>query len=42
LSYNGQFVINVTRKIREADLPRNFFRRLVRLGVPVRVESNQR
>lgn len=42
LSNNGQLMINFTRKMREAQVECAFFRRLVKLGLPVKVESNQR
>lgn len=42
LSYDGTMYINITRTIRESDLEREFFTRLVKLGIPVRIESNQR
>lgn len=42
LSYDGTMYINITRTIRESDLEREFFTRLVKLGVPVQIESNQR
>lgn len=40
LSYKGMLYINFTRKIREADVEKNFFRRLIEEGVPVTIESN--
>lgn len=42
LTYNGTLVLNFLRTIRESALEREFFRYLVKLGVPVRVESNDR
>mgnify|MGYP000759837410 FL=1 len=42
LSYDGTMYINITRTIRESDLEREFFTRLIRLGVPVKIESNER
>ena len=42
LSYDGTMYLNITRMIRESDLEREFFTRLVKLGVPVQIESNQR
>ena len=42
ITYNGKLVINFTRIIRESIVERDFFRFLVRLGIPVRIESNQR
>lgn len=42
LTYNGRLRVNFTRTIRESVLEREFFTRLVKLGIPVKVESNQR
>ncbi|MEZ4627493.1 MAG: hypothetical protein R2912_05220 [Eubacteriales bacterium] len=42
LTYNGRLRINFTRTIAETVLEREFFTRLVKLGIPVKVESNQR
>ena len=42
VSYRNQLVINFTRAIRESAVERNFFTALVKLGIPVRIESNQR
>jgi NRPS condensation-like uncharacterized protein len=42
LTYNGKLVVNFTRTIKESMLEREFFRYLVKLGVPVEIESNQR
>ena len=42
LSYNGVLALSFTRTIRESALEREFFRFLVKLGVPVKVESNDR
>lgn len=42
LTYNGTLYMNFTRTIRESMLEREFFRYLVKLGVPVKVESNAR
>lgn len=41
LSYQGQLHLTFTSTIRETDLPREFFRFLVRQGIPVKVESNR-
>ena len=41
LTYDGQLVINFTRTIKESVLEREFFRYLVKLGIPVKIESNQ-
>lgn len=37
----SQMVINLTSTIEEADFQREFFRHFVRLGIPVRIESNR-
>ena len=42
LSYGGKTYINMIRSIEESELERLFFSRLVELGVPVEIESNQR
>jgi len=42
LTYNGRLRISFTRTIREPLLEREFFTRLVKLGIPVKIESNQR
>ena len=42
LSYGGRTCINMIRSIRESELERLFFSRLVELGVPVEIESNER
>ena len=34
--------INITRTIRESELEREFFTRLVKLGLPVKIQSNER
>lgn len=39
-SYENQMVINFTGTMDETDPQRYFFRRLVQLGIPVRIESN--
>jgi len=41
-SYNGTLYLNFTRTIRETDVEREFFRYLVKFGIPVKLESNQR
>jgi len=38
-SYQGKTYINIVRNILETELERRFFTRLVRLGIPVRIES---
>ena len=40
--YNNQLILNFTRKIKEPHVERGFFRMLVRLGLHVTIESNQR
>ena len=40
LSYQGSAHLTFTSTIRETDLPRAFFRYLVRAGIHVKVESN--
>lgn len=42
VSYRGQTVINFTRTSLESDIERRFFCALVKMGIPVRVESNGR
>jgi NRPS condensation-like uncharacterized protein len=42
LSFGGKTYINMIRNIREAELERRFFSRLVELEVPVEIESNRR
>ena len=41
LSYKGMLYINFTRTIEEAEVERHFFKSLVQMGVPVRIESNE-
>jgi NRPS condensation-like uncharacterized protein len=41
LSFDDTLVINMTRKIAEPYVERGFFTRLVKLGLPVMIESNQ-
>lgn len=40
VSYKGKLYINFTRKLRESDVERGFFTRLVEEGIPVTIESN--
>jgi len=40
LTYKGRMYINFTRKLRESDVERGFFTRLVEEGIPVTIESN--
>ena len=42
LSCGGRTYINMIRNIRESELERRFFSRLVELGIPVEIESNRR
>ena len=42
LSYGGKTYINMIRNIRESELERRFFSRLVELGIPVQIECNRR
>ena len=41
-SYGNATTINMIRNIKESELERRFFSRLVELGLPVAIESNQR
>ena len=40
VSYKDKLYINFTRKLRESDVERGFFTRLVEDGIPVTIESN--
>lgn len=42
VTYGGKTCINMIRGIRESELERLFFSRLVELGIPVEIESNRR
>ncbi len=42
LSYGGKTFINMIRNIRESELERRFFSRLVEIGIPVEIECNRR
>ncbi|MBR0087424.1 MAG: hypothetical protein IJL98_06765 [Lachnospiraceae bacterium] len=42
LSYQDKTCINMIRNIRETELERRFFSRLVDLGIPVEIETNRR
>jgi hypothetical protein len=42
VSCGGKTAVNFSRCIREPFIERAFFTALVRMGIPVRVESNQR
>ncbi len=42
ISYRDTLYLNFTRNIREPDFEREFFTRLVKLGIHVKIESNQR
>ena len=41
-SFGGETYVNIIRNIREPELERRFYSRLVELGVPVLIESNSR
>ena len=41
LSYGGKTSIAMIRNIRESELDRRFFARLVELEIPVEIESNR-
>lgn len=41
LSYDNTLYFTFTRNIAEADLEREFFRNLIKLGIPVKIESNR-
>lgn len=41
LGYDGNLYMNFGRVIRETDVERAFFQRLVKLGIPVRLETNE-
>lgn len=41
-TYRGQTCVEMIRNIRESELERRFFSRLVELGIPVEIESNER
>ena len=40
VSYGGSLVLNFTRTTKETFLEREFFTELVKLGIPVKMESN--
>jgi NRPS condensation-like uncharacterized protein len=42
MSYEGNIYLNFTRVITEPKVEREFFTQLVKLGIPVTIESNQR
>jgi len=42
VSYQGKLILNFTRTIKESAVEREFFRFLVKQGIPIRIESNQR
>ena len=42
ISFGGKTYINMIRSIREPELERRFFSRLVELGIPVDIETNRR
>jgi len=40
VTYKDKLYVNFTRKLRESDVERGFFTRLVEEGIPVTIESN--
>ena len=42
VTYNNLMTINFTRNIKESDIEREFFTSMVKMGIPVTVESNRR
>ena len=42
VSYGDKTCINIVRNIQETELERRFFTRLVKLGIPVRIESGEK
>ena len=42
ITFGGETYVNIIRNIREPELERRFFSRLVELGVPVSIETNQK
>ncbi|MBQ3864776.1 MAG: hypothetical protein II781_02945 [Clostridia bacterium] len=42
VSWNGKTYINMIRNVKSAELERLFFSRLVEIGIPVEIESNNR
>lgn len=42
ISYNGRTFINMIRNTKDSELERLFFSKLVELGIPVKIESNER
>jgi len=42
MSFGGKTYINMIRNIRQSELERRFFSRLVELGIAVEIESNRR
>jgi len=41
ITYEGKFYLNVTRTIKEPEFERELYTRLVKLGIPVMIESNK-
>lgn len=39
--YQDQLIVTFTRNIKEPDIERSFFRKLVQMGIPVSIESNR-
>ncbi|MEG2677851.1 MAG: hypothetical protein RR933_07000, partial [Oscillospiraceae bacterium] len=42
ISYKDKLFLNITRAIEEPYFEHEFYTRLVKLGIPVKIESNQR
>ena len=42
VGYNGKVYLTITRKIKESEFERILFTTLVKMGVPVLIESNRR
>ncbi|MGN0334802.1 MAG: alcohol acetyltransferase [Lachnospiraceae bacterium] len=42
VTYRNQLIVNFTSSIAETDVERHFFRKLIRDGIPVRIETNRK
>ena len=42
ISYGGKIAVSFTRNITEATVERLFFTKLIKLGIPVKIESNHK
>lgn len=42
VGYGNQLMVTFTRNIRQTDIEREFFRKLIRLDIPVTIESNRK